>query len=90
MHEQRCIRAANQRSDELIARTAAAQAVVSIESGVKDAIDARDQEVLQCRREAERENQELSLREVREYSLRANQEHDQASLMMILTTSMPR
>lgn len=50
----------------------------------------RDWELMECRARADQENAQISVRERAEYANQAQQGHDQAALMMILTTSKPR
>ena len=47
----------------------------------------RDRELSGCRARADKENAKISEHDRNEYELQAQQAHDQAALMMILTTS---
>jgi hypothetical protein len=57
---------------------------------MQQAKDDRDRAVSECRTIADREKAQLSVRERAEYESQAQQEHDRATLIMILTTSLPR
>ena len=59
-------------------------------SRIHQATDDRDREVSECSAKADGEKTELSARERAEYESQAQQEHDRAALMMILTTSLSR
>jgi hypothetical protein len=50
----------------------------------------RDRDLLECRARADQEKADIYSHERDEYQLQAQQEHDRAALMMILTTSQPR
>ena len=52
--------------------------------------DERDLEISECRTRADQETAELSAHARTEYELQAQQAHDRAALMMILTMSHPR
>jgi epoxyqueuosine reductase QueG len=59
-------------------------------SQTQAAKDERDREISKCKAEEAREDQQLFSQERNEYALQAEQERDRSSLMMILTTTMPR
>jgi hypothetical protein len=87
--EQHCINEAIVRSNDQIARIdATPNALTALRT--QQAKDDRDREVSRCTANADREKAQLSARERTEYESEAQQEHDRAALMMILTTSRPR
>jgi hypothetical protein len=87
-HEKQCIDGTLARSRDEMAHLAATAA--SGDLPMRRAKNERDRELSECRAKADGDNAKISERERSEYVLRAQQEHDRASLMMILTTSQPR
>ena len=88
--EQQCVRQVTNRTNDRIAQIdATADALTA--SRIHQAKDDRDRQLSECRAQADREKAQLSARErAAEYESQAQQEHDRAALMMILTTSQPR
>jgi hypothetical protein len=87
--EQQCVRQAVNRANDQIAQIDATPDALTA-SRTQQAKDDRDREVSECSANADREKAQLSTRERAEYESQAQQEHDRAALMMILTTSRPR
>ena len=87
--ENQCIDKALTHSRDEMAHIAATSDA-SVELLMQRAKNERDRELSECRAKADGENAEISARERNEYALEAQQEHDSAALMMILTTSRPR
>ena len=87
--ENQCINKALTRGRDEMAHIAVTSDA-SIELLIQRAKNERDRELLECRATAGHENAEISARERNEYALGAQQEHDSAALMMMLTTSRPR
>ena len=87
--EKQCIDNTLTRSCDEIAHIGATSDA-SVELLIQRAKNERDYELSECRAKADMENAEISEQERKEYALQAQQEHDRASLMMILTTSRPR
>lgn len=88
-HEKQCIDSILAHSRDELAHMAAPSGA-SAESLMQRAENERDRELSECRAKADSDNAQISERERSEYALQAQQEHDRASLMMILTTSQPR
>ena len=87
--EKQCIDKTLTRSrDEMAGTTATPDASVQLQ--IQKEGRERDRELLECRARADQENAEIYAHERDEYELQAQQEHHQAALMMILTTSRPR
>jgi Spy/CpxP family protein refolding chaperone len=86
--EQQCVRQAVNRTNDQIAQIEATLNALTA-SRTRQAKDDRDREVSKCIANADREMALLSARERAEYESEAQQEHDHAVLMMILTTSRP-
>jgi len=90
-HERQCIRATVIRSNDQLARIAATPDFdPNTEILTQMVTNERDRELSECRAKAKREEDELSVRERAEYASRAKDERERSSLMMILTTSLPR
>ena len=87
--EQQCVRQAVNRTNDRIALIDATPDALTA-SRIHQATDDKDREVSECSAEADREKNQLSTRERAEYETEAQQEHDRAALMMILTTLRPR
>jgi len=87
--EQRCIKDAVDRSNDQIAQIEATHDAFTA-SRTQQAKDDRERELSDCRATADREKTELSASERMEYEDQAQQAHDRAALMMILTTSLTR
>jgi hypothetical protein len=87
--ENQCINKALTRSRDEMAHIAVTSDA-SFELLIQRAKNERDRELLECRATADRENAESSACERNEYALEAQQEHDSAALMRMLTTSRPR
>lgn len=87
--EKQCIDKTLTRSRDDMARIAA-NADASVELLMQTESDERDRELLECRARAYQENAEISAQERNEYELQAEQDRERASLMMTLTTSVPR
>jgi hypothetical protein len=87
--EQQCVRQAVNRTNDRIAQIDATPDALTA-SRIHQATEDRDREVSECSAEADREKNQLSARERAEYETEAQQAHDRAALMMILTTSRPR
>jgi hypothetical protein len=87
--ENQCIDSTLTRSRDEVAHMAATSGA-SAESLMLRAKNERDRELSECRAKADGDNVQISERERSEYALQAQQEHDRASIMMILTTSQPR
>lgn len=88
-HEKQCIDGSLARRRDEMARIAA-MSDAPVELLIQRAKNERDRDISECRAKADGDNAKISERERSEYALRAQQEHDRASLMMILTTSQPR
>jgi hypothetical protein len=87
--ERQCVRQAVNRTNDRIALIDATPDALTA-SRRQQAKDDRDREVSECSANADREKAHLPERERPEYESQAQQEHDRAALMMILTTSRPR
>jgi Spy/CpxP family protein refolding chaperone len=87
--EQQCVRQAVNRTNDQIAQIETTPDALTA-SRTQQAKDDRDREVSECSANADREKAKLSATERAEYESQAQQEHDRAALMMILTTSRPR
>jgi hypothetical protein len=87
--EKQCINNTLTRSLDEMAHIAATFDA-SVELLIQRAKNERDYDLSECRAKAGLENAEISEQERKEYALQARQEHDRASLMMILTTTRPR
>lgn len=89
VREQQCIDETETRSNDQVARIAAASDPDE-EMLMQKANDERDRELYQCRTAADRENDELTSSERAQYQDDVQDERDRSALMMILTTSSPR
>ena len=87
--EQQCIDNTLTHSRDEMAHIAATSDA-SVELLTQRAKNERDRELSECRAKADSENAEISARERDEYALQAQQEHDRATLMMILMTTRPQ
>jgi hypothetical protein len=84
--EQQCINIAVNRSHDEVASTAGSiDAARTLQSD-----ENKDSEVSKCKTTADREKEELSARERAEYNSAAEQDHDRATLMSTLSTSLTR
>lgn len=84
--EKKCVDKTLARSRDEMARIAATPDYY-VELRIERENEQRDREVSECHATADQENAEISEQERNEYELRARQERERASLMMILTTS---
>jgi hypothetical protein len=90
-HERQCIRATVIRSNDQLAKIAATPDFdADTQMSTRMVTNERDRELSECKAKAKREEDELSVRERAEYASRAKDERQRSSLMMILTTSLPR
>jgi len=87
--EQQCVSHVVNRTNDQIAQINVTPDGLTA-SRTQQAKDDRDRDVSECRASADREKAQLSAGERAEYESQAQQEHDRAALMMILTTSQPR
>ncbi|MGD0291271.1 MAG: hypothetical protein ABSC63_16670 [Candidatus Binataceae bacterium] len=86
---QQCVKQAVIRSPDQTTWIASAAPTASAGSQMQKAKDESDHEILDCETIADREKAQLSARERAEYEDEAQQAHDGASVMMILTISRP-
>jgi hypothetical protein len=84
--EQQCFNLAVNRSHDEVASTAGSIGAARRQQAGAD----QESEVSKCKTTADREKEELSARERAEYSIAAQQDHDRAALMSILSTSLTR
>lgn len=90
-HERQCIRATVIRSNDQLAKIAATPDFDADTQMLTQMVtNERDRELSECKANAKREEDKLSVRERAEYASRAKEERQRSSLMMILTTSLPR
>jgi hypothetical protein len=87
--ERRCEDGAASRTGDEIARIRIGHEPFA-EEHVRLAQDEGEQELSQCKANADREKEELSSQERSEYELQGREERERSSLMMVLTTSRPR
>jgi uncharacterized protein YceK len=86
---QQCVKQAVIRTPDQTTWIASEAPTASAGSQMQKVKDERDHEILDCETIADREKARLSARERAEYEDEAQQAHDGASVMMILTTSRP-
>jgi hypothetical protein len=87
--ENRCISETLTSSNRQLANmTASTPALVTQQT--KELTAERGHKLLECKAKADRERNELDASERVDYRLRAQEAHDNSSLMQILTTSVPR
>lgn len=86
--ENRCINEALRSSDGQVAGIAAIPGTF-VNQPIQNLAAERDRTVLECRKNAEREREKLTMSERADYQNGAQEERDDGSLMMILTTSRP-